>query len=157
MLASKDPSSVSGDIIHNILLINGIVQHLEQVNMNSRPHSRDVYIPIVIPYYTIFILKPVHALQDRLDYYRPIKRPGAFVGRYRPRDSHLHLVFSHNLNYLSDSHVTSSRLSLVLRVHFSLLFFDPVSLLMAYQHEKKGKTSLDFRHIVVVILVLANQ
>ena len=66
-------------------------------------------------------------------------------------------VFTHNLNYLSDSHVTSSRLSLVLRVHFSLLFFDPVSLLMAYQHEKKGKTSLDFRHIVVVILVLANQ
>ena len=50
------------------------------------------------------------------------------------------LFFTHNLNYLSDSHVTFSRLSLVLRVHFSLLFFDPVSLLMAYQHHGSRST-----------------
>ena len=39
-----------------------------------------------------------------------------------------------NLNHLSAYHVTSSRMSLGLRVYSSPLFFDPVSLLMAYQH-----------------------
>jgi hypothetical protein len=40
------------------------------------------------------------------------------------------------ITYLSAYHVTSSRLSLGLRVYStsSPLFFDPVSLLMAYQH-----------------------
>ena len=40
----------------------------------------------------------------------------------------------HNLNHLSAYHVTFDRLSLGLRVYFSPLFLDPVSLLMAYQH-----------------------
>ena len=47
------------------------------------------------------------------------------------------LFSSHNLNHLSASHATSSRLSLGLRVYFSPLFFDPVSLLMAYQHYRE--------------------
>ncbi len=48
----------------------------------------------------------------------------------------LPVYISHNLNHLSASHVTSSRLSLALGLHVysSPLFFDPVSLLMAYQH-----------------------
>ena len=44
------------------------------------------------------------------------------------------VYISHNLNHLSAYHVTSSRMSLGLRVYSSPLFFDPVSLLMAYQH-----------------------
>ena len=42
---------------------------------------------------------------------------------------------SHNLNHVSAYHVTFDRLSLALglRVYFSPLFLDPVSLLMAYQ------------------------
>ena len=43
------------------------------------------------------------------------------------------VYISHKLNHLSASHVTSLRLSLGLRVYSSPLFFDPVSLLMAYQ------------------------
>ncbi len=45
--------------------------------------------------------------------------------------------YSHNLNHLSayHYHVTSSRMSLGLRVYSSPLFFDPVSLLMAYQQK----------------------
>ena len=43
------------------------------------------------------------------------------------------VYISHNLNHLSAYHVTSSRMSLGLRVYSSPLFFDPVSLLMAYQ------------------------
>ena len=45
------------------------------------------------------------------------------------------VYISHNLNHLSASHVTFSRLSLGLRVYSSPLFLDPVSLLMAYQHK----------------------
>ena len=43
------------------------------------------------------------------------------------------VYISHNLNHLSAYHVISSRMSLGLRVYSSPLFFDPVSLLMAYQ------------------------
>ncbi len=45
------------------------------------------------------------------------------------------VYISHNLNYVYAYHVTSSRMSLGLRVYSSPLFFDPVSLLMAYQHK----------------------
>ncbi len=46
------------------------------------------------------------------------------------------VYISHNLklNHLSAYRVISSRMSLGLRVYSSPLFFDPVSLLMAYQH-----------------------
>ena len=49
------------------------------------------------------------------------------------------VYISHNLNHLSAYHVTFDRLSLSLglRVYFSPLFLDPVSLLMAYQHVKR--------------------
>ena len=45
----------------------------------------------------------------------------------------VYISHNHNLNHLSAYHVTSSRMSLGLRVYSSPLFFDPVSLLMAYQ------------------------
>ena len=60
---------------------------------------------------------------------------GLSLGPPRLREPFLLLVYiSHNLNHLSAYHVTSSRMSLGLRVYSSPLFFDPVSLLMAYQH-----------------------
>jgi hypothetical protein len=49
---------------------------------------------------------------------------------------------SHNLNHVSTYHVTFDRLSLGLRVYFSPLFLDPVSLLMAYQHQDPAKNML---------------
>jgi hypothetical protein len=46
------------------------------------------------------------------------------------------VYISHNLYHLTAYHVTSSRLSLGLRVYSSpLLLFDPVSLFMTYQHK----------------------
>ncbi len=49
------------------------------------------------------------------------------------------VYISHNLNHLSAYLVTSSRMSLGLRVYSSPLFFDPVSLLMAYQQQFMSK------------------
>jgi hypothetical protein len=50
-----------------------------------------------------------------------------------PPPVYIYIYISHNLNHLSAYHVTFDRLSLGLRVYFSPLFLDPVSLLMAYQ------------------------
>ncbi len=53
------------------------------------------------------------------------------------------VYISHNLNHLSAYHVTSSRMSLGLRVYSSPLFFDPVSLLMAYQQTAVPKDLIE--------------
>ena len=65
--------------------------------------------------------------------------------------SHCFHLISHNLNHLSAYHVTSSRMSLGLRVYSSPLFFDPVSLLMAYQHGHFPVISFTIRYIKVRI------
>ena len=59
------------------------------------------------------------------------------------------VYISHNLNHLSAYRVTFDRLSLGLRVYFSPLFLDPVSvsLLMAYQHTMN---TIDNSPVVVV-------
>jgi hypothetical protein len=59
-----------------------------------------------------------------------------------------------NLNHVSASHVTSSRLSLGLRVYSSPLFFDPVSSLMAYQHKPPMGELVCIAYSNILILIL---